>query len=206
MLLQAEGGPPLVLASASPTRARLLRAAGLRFQVFAPQVDEEAVRVSLAAEGIATADAATTLAEIKARQVAQAVDPASVVLGADLLLEHDGQWLGKATSLEEARAQLVRLRGLRHRLVAATVGFREQQRVWHHVATAELSVRAFSDDFLDAYLDAAGEAVLGTVGCYHLEELGAQLMASQTGDFFAVLGLPLLPVLAFLREQGVILR
>lgn len=203
--LQDPNGPAIILASGSPTRARLLRAAGLRFTISVPTVDEASYRESLAAEGVATADAAVALAELKARRVAAGAGDA-IVLGADLLLELDGAWLAKADDRAAARAQLQRLRGRSHRLAAACVAFRGAARVWHHVETVEVAMRDVSDTALDAYLDVAGDAVLGSVGAYHLEEAGAQLIARIHGDHFAVLGLPLLPLLQCLRDQGVLLR
>lgn len=197
-------GPLVVLASRSPTRATLLRAAGVAFDQAEAAVDEAGVRESLAAEGVAAEDAATILAELKAGQVAARVGGGVVVLGADQLLELDGAWLEKPADRAAARAQLLALRGKRHRLVSAAVAFRDGIRVWHHVGAAEVWVRPFGDDFLEAYLDAAGDDVLGSVGGYQLEGLGAQLMSRVEGDFFTVLGLPLLPVLQFLRDQGVL--
>jgi septum formation protein len=196
--------PPVALASRSAARAALLRAAGVEFvQVDAP-VDEAAVREGLAAEGVGAEDAATVLAELKARRGADRVGPGAIVLGGDQILELDGSWLEKPADRAAARAQLLSLRGRRHRLVSSVVAFRGGGRVWHHAAAASVWVRPFGDAFLDAYLDAAGDDVLGSVGAYQLEGLGAQLIARVEGDFFTVLGLPLLPLLQFLRDQGVL--
>ena len=126
------------------------------------------------------------------------------MLGADQLLEIEGEWLEKPVDLDAAAAQLRRLRGRRHRLVSAVVAFRGGGRVWHHAATAALDLRAFSDAFLADYLAGAGPDVLGCVGAYQIEGLGAQLMARVEGDHATVLGLPLLPLLQFLRDQGVL--
>lgn len=200
--MMAPGAPPLVLASRSEARARLLRAAGLDFaQAHAP-VDEEAARDALRAEGVPVEDAATALAELKASAVARTAPADAIVLGADQLLEVDGDWIEKPADLAAARRQLDRLRGREHRLVSAVVAFRGGGRVWHAVDSARLRVRACTDGFLDAYLAAAGPGVLGCVGAYQLEGLGAQLMERVEGDHFTVQGLPLLPVLRFLRDQG----
>jgi septum formation protein len=194
----------LVLASRSEARLRLLRAAGVAVEAIPALVDEVAVREGLQAEGVAVEDAAVALAELKAAFVAGRAAQAAIVLGADQLLELDGAWLEKPASEAAAREQLRALRGRSHRLVSAAVAFRDGVRVWHHVESARLQVRAFTDGFLDHYLAEAGGAVLGCVGAYQLEGLGAQLMARVEGDHFTVQGLPLLPVLAFLRDQGVL--
>lgn len=196
--------PALVLASRSPARARLLRAAGVPFTQQEAAIDEAAVRDGLRAEGVTAEDAAVVLAELKARRVSDQVGPEAVVLGSDSIVDVDGEWPEKPLDRAAARAQLLRLRGRRHRLVSAAVACRGSARIWHHVEAARVWMRPFSDGFLDAYLDQAGEGVLGSVGAYHIEGLGAQLMARVEGDFFTIQGLPLLPVLQMLRDQGVL--
>jgi septum formation protein len=128
------------------------------------------------------------------------------VLGADQILTCEGRWLGKPGDRAEARAQLSALAGNWHELATAVVAFRGGARVWHHLAVPRLWLRECSPEFLDAYLDTLGEAAFTSVGAYQIEGLGAQLFARIEGDHFAVLGLPLLQLLEFLREQGVLLR
>jgi len=198
--------PPLVLASASATRVALLKAAGLAFRCVAPAVDESAVLAALRSAGAAAEEAAMSLAELKARSASGRSPPGSLVVGADQILELDGAWLEKPADLAAARAQLASLRGRTHRLVSAAVVVKEGARIWHAAQTAELTVRPFSDAFLEAYLERCGETVLSSVGAYRLEGLGAQLVSRVRGDHFTILGLPLLPLLAFLREQRVLLE
>lgn len=195
--------PRLVLASGSAARLAMLRAAGLEPAQRRPVVDEESVREALRAEQVSGADAAVALAGLKAQQVARQ-EPEAIVLGGDQILELDGEWLEKPADMAAARAQLLALRGRRHRLVSAAVAFRDGVRVWHAVDAAELWVRPFGEAFLDRYLAECGECVLGSVGAYQLEGRGAQLMSRVQGDHFTVLGMPLLPVLQFLRDQGVL--
>lgn len=197
--------PPLILASASPVRARLLREAGVPFMVEPAAVDEEEARRGLRAAGAAVADAATALAELKALAIARRHE-AALVLGCDQILECDGEWLAKARDPEEARTQLRRLRGRGHRLVTAAVLLLAGARVWHRVETAQLWMRHFSDSFLEDYLAAAGDDAVQCVGGYRLEGLGIQLFARVEGDFFTILGLPLLSLLQALRDQGVLPR
>ncbi|HET6466777.1 MAG TPA: Maf family protein [Geminicoccaceae bacterium] len=194
----------LVLASGSAARAAMLRAAGVAFEQLALPVDEAGVREALKAERVTAEDAAMLLAELKGQRVAAGIAGEAIVLGADQLLELEGEWLEKPADRAVAKAQLLRLSGRRHRLVSAAVGLRNGARVWHHVGVASLWVRPLSEGFVEEYLDAVGEAVLQSVGSYQLEGPGAQLMARVEGDFFTVLGLPLLPVLQFLRDQGVL--
>jgi septum formation protein len=191
----------LILASASPARRRLLEAAGLVFEVDLPRVDEEGVKASLRAQGLKPHDQADALAELKALSVSRR--RLGFVIGADQMLALEGETLDKPKDLGEAREHLLRLRGRAHELVTAAVVAREGVAIWRHVDTPKLKMRAFSEAFLDGYLKQAGEAALHSVGAYQLEGLGAQLFERVEGDYFSVLGLPLLPLLAFLREHGI---
>ena len=191
----------LVLASGSAARRQMLEAAGLAFEVEVPRVDEEAAKASLRAEGLKPRDQADALAELKALSVSRR--HAGFVIGADQMLAVEGETLDKPKDQAEARAHLLRLRGRTHELITAAVVAREGAVIWRHIETPKLKVRAFSDAFLDDYLSRAGEQVMRSVGAYQLEGLGAQLFERVEGDYFSVLGLPLLPLLAFLREHGI---
>ena len=193
----------LVLASSSRTRARMLQAAGVAIEIAAPAIDEPELMASLRESGAAVDRAAEVLAEMKAKRVATRF-PGRLVLGCDQMLECEGVWLDKARNRDHAREQLQMLRGRPHHLVTSAVLVRDEQRLWHHTERAELRFRDFSDHFLEEYLDAAGDAILSSVGAYQLEGLGAQLFERVEGDFFTILGLPLLPVLAILREHGLL--
>jgi septum formation protein len=195
----------VVLASASPTRADLLRAAGVPFEQRPAAIDEAALKEALQAEGLTPGDAAVALAELKAERVASRM-PDAIVLGADQILTCEGRWFDKPQDRAQARTQLSALAGRPHELATAVVAFRGGARVWHHLAVPRLWLRACSTEFLDAYLDTVGEAAFTSVGAYQIEGVGAQLFARIEGDHSAVLGLPLLPLLEFLREQGVLLR
>jgi septum formation protein len=164
-------------------------------------VDEGEIRASLGAEGVSVATAAQALAELKAERCsARELD--AVVIGGDQILALDARWFGKPESLDDARAQLRDLRGRTHVLTTAVAVAREGKAVWRHIVSARMTMRDFTDAFLDAYLAAEGDAVLGSVGAYCLEGRGAQLFNRVEGDYFAILGLPLLPLLACLRQQG----
>jgi septum formation protein len=192
---------PLILASASPIRKKLLVAAGLPMQVEPALVDEESLKRVFQVEQRAAADCALALAEAKARQVSGNHRHALVV-GADQILVCGETWLNKPSDLADARAQLQSLRGRTHMLITAVCVVREAARMWHTVNSAKLTMRHFSDAFLDAYLCSEQAAVLGSVGGYRLEERGIQLFAEIQGDYFAILGLPLLELLSFLRARG----
>ncbi len=195
--------PTVVLASGSRTRAEMLERAGVRVTLAPAAVDEEEIKLAARAEGAPVEDVAEALAELKAQRVTRR-HPGALVIGADQMLECEGRWFDKPTDRAAARAQLQELRGRTHRLVSCAVVVRDGERLWHHVDRARLTMRPFSDAFLDSYLDGAGDDVLHSVGAYHLEGLGAQLFHRVDGDFFTILGLPLLPLLGFLRVHGVI--
>lgn len=193
----------LILASASPSRAAMLRSAGLDFSVQPARVDESEIKLALQTEGAPPSEAATALAELKAQRVSPSAG-SDFVIGADQMLVCEGRWYDKPDSMQVARAQLQALRGKTHELVSAVVLARGGGIIWRHVDVARLTMRNFSDDFLDAYLAQAGEAVLSSVGAYQLEGLGVQLFSRIQGDFFTILGLPLLPLLDILRENRVL--
>ena len=191
----------LILASGSTARRRILEAAGLVFEVDVPRVDEEAAKKVFRAEGMAPRDQADALAELKALSVS--TRRSGFVIGADQMLALDGKAFDKPDGISEAREHLLRMRGRAHELITAAVVARDGQVVWRHIDTPRLTMRAFSDAFLDGYVARAGESVLTSVGAYQLEGLGAQLFERVEGDYFSILGLPLLPLLAFLREHGI---
>jgi septum formation protein len=209
MSLLVPGAPPLVLASSSATRATLLQAAGLPFTASPAAVDEDSLKQAAKAEKISPADTAVLLADAKADRIARRLlrdGMDALVIGADSLLVCDGQWFDKPEGLAGARAQLQALRGRTHELISAVVCWRHGARIWHHAAACRLSMRDFSDDFLDAYLAAEGEAVTHSVGAYRLEGLGMHLFRDVAGEHAAILGMPMLPLLDFLRQHGVVVR
>ncbi|QMW22736.1 Maf family protein [Sandaracinobacteroides saxicola] len=192
----------LILASESASRRAMLLAAGVPVTCVGAQVDEGAIRDSLRAEGRRVRDVADALAEAKAVKVSRR-HPGALVLGADSMLAFGDRHIDKAESIAAARDQLRALRGQPHSLVSAAVVALDGVPVWRHVGVARLVMRDFSDAFLEEYVAAEGEALLTTVGGYRLEGLGAQLFSAVEGDYFTVLGLPLLAVLGYLRERGV---
>lgn len=193
----------LILASQSASRRALLEGAGLAFQALPAAVDEATIKESARAEGMSVVDTAILLADAKASRLARK-HPDSVIIGADQILVSDGEWFDKPEDVEAARAHLRRLRNRPHELVTAVVVWREGERAWHHVAQPRLAMRDFSDAFLDDYLAREGAFVTQSVGAYRLEGLGVQLMRDIRGEHSAILGLPLLPLLAYLRDSGVI--
>lgn len=197
------GAPGVVLASASKVRRQLLENAGVAITVIAAAVDEDEVKRALKASRATADQCAETLAELKATRVAGRAGGA-LVIGCDQMLDLDGTWFDKPIDRDHARAHLQTLSGRTHRLISAAVVLKDGARIWHHVAVARLTMRALSPGFIDAYLDAVGGAALSSVGAYQLEGLGAQLFARIEGDYFTVLGLPLLPLLDFLRAHGVV--
>jgi len=193
----------LVLASASAARAAMLTAAGVEVEVIPARIDEAAVKQSMLAAGAAPRDLADKLAELKALRISTR-QPGRLVLGADQVLVHDGRIFDKARSRVEARAHLLALRGQTHQLISAAVIALDGAPVWRHVGAARLTMRRFSESFLDMYLECVGDLALQSVGCYQLEGPGAQFFERVEGDYFTVLGLPLLPLLGFLRAREVL--
>jgi septum formation protein len=193
----------LVLASASASRARLLTSAGIEITIDPAMIDENQLKCDSRNNARDADETALLLAEAKARAVTPR-HPGALVLGADQMLDCDGEWFDKPTDLVDARRQLLALNGRQHRLITAAVVMRDDTVLWRVVERPVLTMRRFSEAFLERYLHAMGERVLATVGGYELEGLGAQLMARIEGDYFAILGLPLLPLLGFLRGEGAV--
>jgi len=193
--------PRLILASASSARAALLRQAGIDFAIEPADIDEAAIKRDYRAAGRDAAACAQALAEAKAKPVSARRGDA-LVIGADQILVSDDEWFDKPRDLAEAAAHLRRLRGRCHSLVTACCVFRGGVALWHAVSVPELTMRPFGEAFLAGYIAAEGDAVLGSVGAYRLEGRGVQLFARIDGDHFAILGLPLLELLDFLRGHG----
>lgn len=192
----------LILASASVSRRQMLQNAGLDFTIETSGVDEDEVKLSLAAEKAAPRDIAETLAELKAKRVSTR-HPEAMVIGADSTLACNGRLFDKPPTMEAARKQLQALAGQTHELHSSVVVARGGVRLWHCTEHARLTMRPLTDAFLDAYLARAGEAVTTSVGAYQLEGVGAHLFTRVEGDYFTILGLPLLPLLSFLAGHGV---
>lgn len=193
----------MILASTSPTRLQMLRAAGLDPTPIAPRVDEASIRDALVAEGTGPRDIADTLAEMKARKVAEK-HPAALVIGCDQVLALDRETFAKPETRDDARAQLRQLRGKTHKLLSALVVYENAEPVWRFVGEARLTMHQFSDAYLDDYLSRNWESIRHSVGCYKIEEEGVRLFSAITGDHFTILGLPLLPLLAYLGNRGMI--
>lgn len=195
--------PEVVLASGSRPRARMLANAGVPFMASAASVDEEAIKASMQTTGADVADVAELLAATKAQQVSRNHEN-SLVIGADQMLACDGEWFDKPANPLAARNQMEKLRGRTHELISAVCVVRDGDVLWHHIDRARITMRPFSDAFTDQYIDKMGENICATVGGYELEGLGAQMFSRVEGDYFTILGMPLLPLLDFLRGHGVI--
>ena len=194
--------PVLILASASASRRQLLANAGLSFSIEPSAIDEEEIKRSLLGERAAPQDVAETLAELKATKVSTGNEKA-LVIGADSTLACNGRQFDKPPTLAAARQQLLTLSGQTHELFSSVVVARAGVRLWHWNERARLTMRPFTEAFLDAYLARAGEPVTTSVGAYQLESLGAHLFSRVDGDYFTILGLPLLPLLSFLSSHGI---
>jgi septum formation protein len=194
---------PMFLASASPIRFALLKNAGVPVVAEPAGIDECSLKQAFRAQRASVEACAVELARLKAAQISTR-HPAALVIGADQILDCDGDWYDKPRTIAEARTHLQGLRGKSHRLVTAAIVLRGGERFWHTVTTATLTVRALSDRFIEDYLAQVGDAALASPGAYQVEGQGVQLFERIEGDFFTVLGLPLLPLLGFLRGQGVL--
>ena len=203
--MSASKPPTVVLASKSTARAAILRNAGLRFTVHAAEIDEAELKRSLRANEANASSVAEALAELKALRVSSGHEGA-LVIGADQVLDCEGNWFDKPVDLASARRDLMALRGRTHLLVTSVCVVCDSVPIWHYTDQARLVMCAFSDSFLDAYLASVGCAVLGCAGAYQLESLGVQLFKEIEGDYFSILGLPLLPLLGFMRSHGVMGR
>lgn len=196
--------PPLVLASGSTIRAEMLRNAGLDIVVEPASVDEDEFKRALRADGAPVADVAETLAEVKAKRVS-ARHPGALVLGADQMLECGDIWFDKPVDRDHAAGHLQALSGKTHHLITAAVIVQNDTRLWHTIDTAALTVRPLSDSVIAAYLERVGDRALSSVGAYQLEAEGAHLFTKISGDYFTILGLPLLQILGYLRGRGYII-
>lgn len=195
--------PQLLLASASQTRLDMLTAAGIVVRAEPARIDEDQVRRALEAEGASSRDIADALAEMKAAKLSDR-HPEAFVLGADQVLDFKGRVFAKPESPEEARDQLRALRGQTHKLLSAAVLYQGGQPQWRHVGEARLTMRDFSDSYLEEYLSRNWDRIRHSVGGYRLEEEGVRLFSSISGDHFTILGLPLLPLLSYLAQRGII--
>lgn len=193
----------LVLASQSPWRATMLRNAGLEFETASAEIDERAVEAPLIEAGMDAADVAEVLALAKAQDVS-ARRAGRTVIGADQTLGLDGELLHKPADMEEARRRLLQLSGRTHQLNSAVCVVRDGKSQWSHVEICRVHFRDLDPAFIGRHMAAVGEAALGSVGAYHIEGRGAQLVERIEGDFFSIMGLPLLPLLACLRRLDLI--
>lgn len=197
----------LILASASKSRAQLLKNAGLDFEIMPADVDEDAIRQALESDKgqdkLESADIAEILARAKAQDVSARAGDA-LVIGADQILALNDEIFTKPADLEAARAHLLKLKGQTHQLYSAIVVAQNNEVIWHHVARADMTMRDYSPEFVGQYLAQVGEQVCSSVGAYQLEGPGIQLFEKIEGSYFTILGLPLLPLLGFLRSQDYI--
>ena len=194
---------PLLLASASPIRLQLLRNAGLEVTAQPARIDEDAIRQALQADAASLRDIADALAEMKARKLAEK-NPEALVLGCDQILAFKGRVYGKPETPDEARGQLSEFRGQTHQLISALVLYDAGKPIWRHMSEAKLTMRPLSDSYLDDYISRNWQSLRESVGGYKLEEEGIRLFFTIEGDYFSILGLPILPLLGYLGTRGFI--
>lgn len=192
---------PLILASGSDIRAQLLRQAGVAHVVERPRVDENMIKQSMLAEAASPRDIADTLAEMKARRISDK-HPGALVLGCDQVLDHRGTLISKPTDPDDAIRQIHQLRGDRHSLLSAAVIYEDGKPIWRYVGQVRLRMREVSDAYVTDYVARNWDSIQHTVGCYKLEEEGVRLFSNIEGDYFHVLGMPLLELLNYLTLRG----
>ena len=198
-------GTPIILASESASRRALLDGARISYSAQAAHIDEISIRSSCEAEGISPGDIAVILAEMKAQVVAQN-RPDALIIGSDQILVCEGVIFGKPDTRQQAHDILEQLQGNVHHLITSLVIFKSGMRIWHHIATTNLVMRPLCTDDIEAYLDVIDAEAFSTPGCYQIEGPGAHLFTDMTGAYYDILGLPLLPLLSFLREHGLALQ
>lgn len=192
----------IILASGSASRRSLLAGAGVQAQSIKPNVDEEAAKRAMRADGLSVSNQAMQLAETKAVKVSSQVD--GLVIGGDQMLNLEGEAFDKPINLDGAERHLRKLSGKTHTLETAIVIAENGTPIWRHLARPSLTVRTLSDQFIKHYIQSCGPPLLTTVGAYQLEGMGAQIFSKIDGDYFSILGLPLLPLLDYLRIRGVL--
>ena len=197
----------LILASASATRVKLLQNAGLGFRQYPVSIDEEAVRAAGIAEAVPAKDIAVMLAEMKAAVAVQHLDtehlvPPTYVLGCDQILVCDDIIYGKPKNTSAAKSQLLALSGKTHQLLTAAVLFQHGKRIWHHLSLAHMTMHQFDEKFIDFYLERLGEAAFFSPASYQIESIGVQLFSQIKGCYYGILGIPVLELMAILREHG----
>ena len=195
----------LILASGSATRTLLLNNVGIKHKVIPAGINENVIKNKCKKTGNNARLTAVKLAEAKALKISSNCR-SSLVLGADQMLECDGTWLSKSCNLSEAREVLKFLRGKTHTLSSAIAVAEDNQVIWTHVDEAKITMRNFSDEFIEFYLENEGMSLLSSVGVYKLERWGVQLFAGTTGDYFTILGMPIFPLLEFLRIKKVLME
>jgi septum formation protein len=198
----------ILLASASAARQNILRSAGIEFQILPVAIDEAYVRAGAFADDMMLEDIAVLLAALKAQAASQRISDAltvpstAYVIGADQILVCEGKIINKPATILAAKDQLLWLSGKSHKLFSAIVLFRDGQRIWHHLAESTLTMRQIDVEFADSYIQHVGAAALWSPGAYQIESFGSSLFSKIDGDYFDILGLPLLPLLSILREHG----
>ena len=197
--------PTIILASGSAIRADILRNAGAPFDIIKPGTDEAAIKRAAKDDGAGLEETAMMLAEAKCLSVARELAAGktnAIVIGSDQIMEFEGRGFDKPANMGEARSRLKALQGATHSLINAVAVARNGSIIWRNITRPKLTMRPMSDGEIDAYLDAAGADILYTVGAYQVEKLGARLFTRIEGDYFAVLGLTLYPLLDILRSEG----